>query len=370
MAWSRSCLFTVKVGWYIKGVELSFSTWLKQGAIIGKVGKWVEVHWGEPQSHGEESTLTAPAIYQTSFFHDQQNPWLQYPFQKQMAWKEWKQWVLDEIKRRPKDQEEDLNWEEPSSAAFKKVFQDIKKEMKSKKIQKAVPVITAKAAKKKSPEGAILHALKLSPVNTYVYGNWDSSKGFFGFSPEVLFLREKKNVIKTMALAGTRKKEHYLRDPEDFLKDPKEVKEHQFVVDDIVQRLQTLGKTKVGKTAFLELNFLTHLYTPLQVTLAQEVNFSQLVERLHPTPALGIVPREHMELLKKWRESSEILGAPFGVRRSETDYLCLVAIRKIQWNETHYFIGSGCGVVEESDFDEEWQELRMKRESVRKTFEL
>lgn len=351
-------------------MELSFSTWLKQGAIIGKVGKWVEVHWGEPLSFADESSLTRPAVYQTSFFHDQTNPWLQYPLSQRMTWKEWKQWVTDEIKRRGKIHTEELDWEEPSEAVFKKVFQDIKKEMKSKKVQKAVPVITAKAARTQSPENAILNALKLSPVNTYVYGNWNSQNGFFGFSPEVLFLREKKNVIKSMALAGTRKKEHYLQDPEDFLKDPKEVKEHQFVVEDILKRLQTLGKTKSGSTSFLELNFLTHLYTPLQVTLSQEVNFSQLVELMHPTPALGILPREQIALLKKWRESSEILGAPFGIRWSDTESLCLVAIRKIQWNETHYMIGSGCGIVEESDFEEEWQELRLKRESVRKTFQL
>lgn len=261
-------------------------------------------------------------------------------------------------------------WEEPSESDFKKVFQDIKKEIKLKKIQKAVPVVTAQAVKTVPPALAILRALKLSPVNTYVFGRWQKEHGFFGFSPEVLFLREKSNVIKTMALAGTRKKEHYLQDPEDFLRDPKELKEHQYVVDDILRRLQDFGKTKIGKTSFLELNFLTHLYTPLQVTSESDVSFERMIEALHPTPALGIVPREQMPLLKKWRHQSDILGSPFGIRWSSTEYLCLVAIRKIQWNNTHYFIGNGCGIVEESQFSEEWQELRAKRDSVRKTFQL
>ncbi len=350
-------------------VDFSFATWLEQGAIIGKVGKWVEVHWGLPVPFSTEGELTAPAIYRTAFFHENQQPWLQYPHSKKMLWREWKQIVSDEIKQRSAV-ETAMVWEEPSEAQFKKVFQDIKKEMKSKKIQKAVPVVTAKALKTKSPQGAVLKALKLSPINTYVYGCWTAEEGFFGFSPEVLFVREKKPTIKTMALAGTRKKEHFQQDPEDFLKDPKEIKEHQFVVDDIAQRLSGLGKVKIGRTAFLELNFLTHLYTPLQVTATEETRFSQLVEVLHPTPALGIVPREHMALLKKWRDSSDILGSPFGIRWSPSEFLCLVAIRKIQWNATHYFIGSGCGVVDESRFEEEWQELRMKRESVRKIFQL
>ncbi|MBY0384897.1 chorismate-binding protein, partial [bacterium] len=282
----------------------------------------------------------------------------------------WKQIVLAALKNREKIKFKNESWEEPNKALFKKIFQDIKKEIKNKNVQKAVPVVTAQALKIKPPSQAILQALKTSPVNTYVFGQWHLQQGFFGFSPEVLFLREKKNIIKTMALSRTRKKEKYLQDPEDFLKDPKELKEHQYVIDDIAKRLQALGKVKVGKTSFLELNFLTHLYTPLQSACVSDTSFSKLLETLHPTPALGIVPREQLELLKKWRDKSETLGAPFGIRWSENEYLCLVAIRKIQWNETHYFIGSGCGVVEESEFEEEWQELRMKRESVRKTFQL
>lgn len=351
-------------------MEFSLEAWLEQGAIIGKVGKWVEVHWGQPVAAADESALSQPAIYQTTFFHEAPTPWLQYPLQKKFLWNEWKQIILTTLKNREKIKFKNELWEEPNKALFKKIFQDIKKEIKNKNVQKAVPVVTAQAVKIKPPAQAILQALKTSPVNTYVFGQWHLQQGFFGFSPEVLFLREKKNIIKTMALAGTRKKEKYLQDPEDFLKDPKELKEHQYVIDDIAKRLQALGKVKIGKTSFLELNFLTHLYTPLQTACPAGTSFSKLLEILHPTPALGIVPREQMELLKKWRDKSETLGAPFGIRWSENEYLCLVAIRKIQWNEAHYFIGSGCGVVEESEFEEEWQELRMKRESVRKTFQL
>ena len=352
-----------------------FSSWLEQGSIIGKVGKWVEVHWGQPTSAKREALTTGPAFFHTTFFRDGSEPWLQYPHSQRFVWKDWKALVVEELKRQVIDKTAETataetDWEEPSEAAFKKVFQDIKKEIKSKKIQKAVPIVTAKAAKTIPPAIAILRALKMSPVNTYVYGHWHKEHGFFGFSPEVLFLRENKNVIKTMALAGTRKKEHYQQDPEDFLRDPKELKEHQYVVDDIVNRLKDFGKTKVGKTAFLELNFLTHLYTPLQVTSTVDLSFEQMIAALHPTPALGIVPREQMELLKKWRHQSDILGAPFGIRWSATEYLCLVAIRKIQWDDSHYFIGNGCGIVEESQFAEEWQELRAKRDSVRKTFQL
>ncbi len=350
-------------------MEFSFSAWLKQGAIIGKVGKWVEVLWGEPSLHKQEENLKSPAIYHNSFFRESKNTWSVYPHSQRFNWKDWKQLIVAELKQH-KFEESEMDWQEPNKAAFTKVFQNIKKEIKQKTIQKAVPVVVSQAPRQLSPELSILQALKMSPVNTYVFGSWGPEDGFLGFSPEILFLREKKNVIKTMALAGTRKKEQYQQDPEEFLRDPKEMKEHQFVIDDIIKRLEPLGKVKSSKTSFLELNFLTHLYTPLQVTLTESLSFEKLVAVLHPTPALGIVPREQEPLLKKWREEEKYLGAPFGIRWSETEYLCLVAIRQLQWNKSHYFISSGCGIVEESDLDEEWQELRMKRESVRRMFHL
>lgn len=350
-------------------MEFSFDSWLDQGAIIGKVGRWVEVYWGPQKKFLDEAALPGPALFQSRFFVEGSGEWVVYAHSQRWTWREWKTVLASEIKKRPFT-DTDVEWVEPNAASFKKIFQEIQREIKNKKIKKAVPVVTSKAAKTKPVWQPILLALKQSPINTYVYGQWSEGLGFLGFSPEILFLREKKNLVKTMALAGTRKKEHYLQDPEDFLRDPKELKEHQFVVDDIVARLQTFGKVKVSKTSFLELNYLTHLYTPIQVAVPTEFSFTQGVQTLHPTPALGVVPRTEMDLLKKWREGTELLGTPFGVRWGPNEYLCLVSIRKLQWDQSHYFISSGCGVVEESQFDEEWSELRLKRDSVKRTFQL
>jgi menaquinone-specific isochorismate synthase len=173
-----------------------------------------------------------------------------------------------------------------------------------------------------------------------------------------------------MALAGTRQKEKFTEDPESFLRDPKELREHQIVIDDIVERLQTAGTVKVGKTASLELNYLAHLYTPIQMASNDELSFEKLVDLLHPTPALGISPRAQIELLRKWRDPKDILGAPFGVRWEKGAYLCVVAIRQLQWDEKFYYIGNGCGIVAESEFDDEWNELKIKRDSVRRMFKL
>jgi menaquinone-specific isochorismate synthase len=351
-------------------VEFSFENWLKQGAIIGKVGKWVETHWGEPLFFKTEAELEGPAFYKNNFFLSQAKPWMSFPHSRRWEWKDWQQLQRQTTKSLGPAAHKKLKWEEPDKKNFEKVFKQIKKEITAKNILKAVPVVSSRAEKTVEPEGPLHLALQQAPKNTYLHGAWSKGEGFLGFTPEILFLSEKDKKIKTMALAGTRSKEIFAQDPEDFLRDPKEQKEHQLVVQDILQQLTTLGKAKSGKTGLLELNYLVHLYTPLQVTSEKNTGFEELVKLLHPTPALGVFPRTQFSLLKDWREGSDFLGAPFGIRWSDINYICLVAIRNLRWDQTHYYIDNGCGVVEESQLDEEWRELKSKRESVKKVFKV
>jgi len=352
-------------------VDFKFDQWLHEGAIIGKVGKWVEAFWGSAESLASESDLgKRPAIYQSNFFHESPRPWKTFAKSQRFEWKEWRALMLESAKPKSSEETPDLDWQDPSESDFKKTFNDIKKDIRSGKIIKAVPVVYSKAARSGGVEVPLFHALKQSPKNTYIYGSWSQQGGSFGFTPEVLFLSENEKKVKTMALAGTRQKEAFAQDPESFLRDPKELREHQIVVDDIVERLQPFGKIKVSKTASLELNYLAHLYTPIQLIAAEDFSFEKLVDLLHPTPALGISPRSQAELLRKWRDAKDILGAPFGVRWSASSYLCVVAIRQLQWDDKFFYIGNGCGIVAESEFEDEWYELKIKRDSVRRMFRL
>lgn len=350
-------------------MKFNLDHWLLQGAIIGKVGKWVEVFWGDAQAFEHEKVLSKPAIYRTNFFREEAKPWFVFPKSQRFEWKEWRDFAQENAPPVPTNLPP-LRWEDPSKADFEKNFEEIRREIVAGKIVKAVPLVYAKAPKARSLDMAFSHALRQSPKNTYIYGFWNSKEGFLGFTPEILFLSEQDKKIKTMALAGTRKKESYAEDPIAFERDPKEQREHQIVVDDIVSRLKTAGKVKLGKTATLELNYLAHLYTPIQLSTNESLSFEQMVELLHPTPALGISPREQIGLLRKWRGPKDRLGAPFGIRWEPDQFLSLVAIRQLSWDENFYYIGNGCGVVLESNLEDEWNELRLKRESVRKMFRL
>jgi len=59
-------------------------------------------------------------------------------------------------------------------------------------------------------------------------------------------------------------------------------------------------------------------------------------------------------------------GAPFGLRNENGTGICLVAIRNVQWQDKKIKIGSGSGIVHESELNREWDEQKLKREVVKK----
>ena len=94
-----------------------------------------------------------------------------------------------------------------------------------------------------------------------------------------------------------------------------------------------------------------------------------LIRKLHPTPALGPLPRttETMNQLIGWRERLDCpaqFGAPFGVMH-DGRFEAVVAIRGIWCDGTRIRIPAGCGIIEASRLVNEWRELRLKRESVK-----
>jgi isochorismate synthase EntC len=152
-----------------------------------------------------------------------------------------------------------------------------------------------------------------------------------------------------------------------LLEDPKEMHGHRLVIQDIEQALSPFGRVEISDTQEKLLPTLKHLFTSIQVELAEKVSPEQLIRTLHPTAALGGFPRE---AAKAWlQEQPEALvrrrfGAPFGYVDGDSA-LIVVAIRNIQRFDDKIWLGSGCGVVEGSQPEKEWDELKLKRQSVR-----
>ncbi len=249
---------------------------------------------------------------------------------------------------------------------FEKSFQEIQGKIHRGEIEKAVPVIFAQASKtvtKADLVSMMFHALEADD-GLFVYGVWNSDFGILGATPESLF-QQKDGLIKTMALAGTCPKSEVSKRP-NLLKDAKELHEHNLVVRDIQDRLQKQGTVRTSPTKIVEFPTLLHLKTEIEVN-GPQVPLDVLTKQLHPTAALGVAPRNYgIQWLAElpYQKQRGFFGAPIVFRLTATEDLAVVAIRNIQWSPQACQIGAGCGLVNSSELDREWNELGAKVNTV------
>ncbi|MBS1969839.1 MAG: chorismate-binding protein [Bdellovibrionales bacterium] len=268
-----------------------------------------------------------------------------------------------------------MTWEPAELESFSASYRTILERIHHGPLRKAVPIVFEKSTETLSPARmiAILKDLLKAPPNLYVFGSWQKGKGILGATPEVL-LKQEGHTLKTMALAGTCPKED-AADRTSLLEDAKERHEHDLVVQDIVQSLEIYGKLQTQGPTILELPALFHLKTDIQCEIPslKDFSFFNACRALHPTPALGVSPRDYgYEWMKSLPEQRDRrgFGAPWGLSWSKDEALCLVAIRNIQWDPAGSRIGSGCGIVAQSDLKQEWRELFQKRNSVKQALGL
>jgi menaquinone-specific isochorismate synthase len=173
-----------------------------------------------------------------------------------------------------------------------------------------------------------------------------------------------------MALAGTAKPGA----DEAFLRDAKEIEEHEIVVRYLQDQLSALGSVVRGERALYETAGLRHFRSVLSVDGVHDLEPDALVARLHPTPAVGCLPRseEWLARLREYRAQLGVpgfFGAPFGLKLGDRVTL-VVAIRGVGWEGDTVCLPCGCGVVGGSAFDHEWREVRLKREAVMRSLGL
>ncbi len=262
-----------------------------------------------------------------------------------------------------------FEWQSPSPNSFSHVFQEITKEIHDGNLKKSVPVVVEKVEANEDVLASL--ASRVFPLhhNLFPYGLSIKGAGFAGASPEFLF-ESFEGKLKTMALAGTARNDE--RDV--FAFDEKEIQEHEFVADTLSKKLTPLGMTKRHARRILDIGSLIHFHTAIDVELYKSHNPDDLIHHLHPTPALGPLPRstQTMEQLISWRENLECpesFGAPFGLYH-EGRLRLLVAIRMVSYENGMLKIPSGCGIIEASRLTNEWRELELKRQSVKKLFRI
>ncbi len=194
-----------------------------------------------------------------------------------------------------------------------------------------------------------------------------ANNAFFSFSPERLYRRE-GNILLTEALAGTCSKESINGDDrhasETLLNSEKDIREHNFVREMIYNELLKICNDIAmdDNVQVLQLHRLAHLYTRCSARLKPEFEHdSAVLNLLHPTPAVGGVPKapamEHIMELEPF--SRGWYAAPVGWVSRDAAEFC-VAIRSALINGRFAYLYSGAGLVKGSDPFSEWEEVEQK----------
>ncbi len=190
--------------------------------------------------------------------------------------------------------------------------------------------------------------------------------GFWGATPELLASVTGAK-IETMALAGSIKRGQTPAEDQNYeeilLNDPKERYEHQLVIDQIQANLTPItNELTVHPTGVYKLQNIQHIYTPIEGKLKNPRGILPLVEKLHPTPALGGEPRDKaMQAIADYEPFPRgWYAAPIGWIDYKMDGQFTVAIRSAVAQANRAWLYAGVGIVADSQPAKEWQETALK----------
>ena len=189
---------------------------------------------------------------------------------------------------------------------------------------------------------------------------------FFGAPPERLVSKHGTRV-ETEALAGSVPRSDAPEEDEayaDQMRDSEKVqREHGLVVEAIRDQLEPLAsQLQIDDQTIRRLANIQHLQTPISATLEGDRHVLEIVEALHPTPAVGGVPpaaawetiRDAETFDRGW------YAAPVGWFDGNGDGEFAVGIRSGIATEETVTLFAGNGIVADSDPDDEWEEVQLK----------
>lgn len=215
-------------------------------------------------------------------------------------------------------------------------------------------------------------------------------KSFIGASPERL-ISIRNSSLETDALAGSAPRGQTTSEDAKFayrlMSSEKERREHQFVLNFITECLSELGLTPqmLPMPQLLKLPNIQHLWTPIQTPLPSNFNLLEIVEKLHPTPAVAGVPTKvAQEQIRNYETFDRSLyAAPLGWLDHQGNGEFIVGIRSAlidtEATSNHPYkneqlpydiyrarLYAGAGIVAGSDPNKELAEIQLKLQALSK----
>lgn len=269
-----------------------------------------------------------------------------------------------------------IKWSENAQSQFLESYSFFRSLLDKQQILKAVPIgFTYGQLQQDQLEGSDFSALLLKTIigqsGLYSYAIRYQNQILFGATPEILCtINKSAQSIKTEAVAGSIIKTHApLNEITGKLKE-----EHELVVKDLELQLSEFGKVIKGEISLKSLSSLSHLCTELQVKYSDEIDLQSLITKLHPSGALGILPR--VALTHNYIKNLDLsnrrgsFGSPFGVVFEDGSSTVLVAIRNLIFAGDQVLLGAGAGITKQSETNSELEEVIAKQRSVKSFFGL
>lgn len=190
---------------------------------------------------------------------------------------------------------------------------------------------------------------------------------FLGATPERL-INLRHGTASTMALAGSTSRGATAAEDEALaellLHDPKERAEHAVVVSALRDGMAQVCTRVVAdaQPRIHKLPNLQHLLTPIRGQVSPGRGVLDLVERLHPTPAMGGFPRQAALALIRRSEGLDRgwYAGPIGWVNRQGEGEFVVGIRSALIHGPSATLFAGCGIVAESSAAAEYAESDWK----------
>lgn len=205
----------------------------------------------------------------------------------------------------------------------------------------------------------ILENLVQSNPNAFIHIFYTPETGcWLGATPETLG-EYSNGVFRTVALAGTRKKGINTWSPKD-------IEEQEYVVEyisDVITRLNL--KYTVSEKFTANAGCVEHLCNDFTVYEKDYAKIEDLVNILHPTPALAGMPqKESIDCINKFESHNrEYYGGYIGpFNRDEFDYK--VNLRCIKFDNNKIQLFAGGGITSKSIAETEYQETESKSQTI------
>jgi isochorismate synthase len=208
------------------------------------------------------------------------------------------------------------------------------------------------------PESLFRSKCQIYP-DSLVYLFAHSASGvWLGASPELL-LRRSSNRFETVSLAGT-KSDLSAQWTE------KEYREQEMVTDFITERLKSAGARNVFHQVPKDRAYGGIKHLESQIEFSSNDHEMTWLNELHPTPAVGGEPREEaLRFIAKYERQPRGYYTGFLGWSEKEEASYFVNLRCMQCFADGFRLFAGGGIVSGSDANEEWEETRVKIDTIR-----